>query len=370
MERRILILSCFTGEGHNSAAKAMHSAFDALEVPSRIMDPVSFQGKHAQHFISSFYNGMIRRSPGAFGALYKAGTLYDATGWVSPVYLANAAYAERLNRFLEAQRYTDVVCTHLYGMEAMTALKKRGKSGIPAYGIMTDYTCIPFLAETELDGYFTPHESLSDDLIRRGLPADKLHPFGIPVSPAFDSPLPRQEARARLGILEEKKLFLIMTGGVGCESLLGLCDAFLAAADETMLAQILVGHNESLGETIRERYGAEGQIRPVPFTDQVPVYMRAADVMLSKPGGLTSTEAAAANVPFVAVKAIPGCETCNAAFFQQHGMALSARDDAEAVAFAIQLAIDPERAERMRRAQRETLPAHAARHIAQFILNQ
>ncbi len=66
MERRILILSCFTGEGHNSAAKAMHSAFDALEVPSRIMDPVSFQGKHAQHFISSFYNGMIRRSPGAF----------------------------------------------------------------------------------------------------------------------------------------------------------------------------------------------------------------------------------------------------------------------------------------------------------------
>ena len=98
--------------------------------------------------------------------------------------------------------------------------------------------------------------------------------------------------------------------------------------------------------------------------------MRAADVMLSKPGGLTSTEAAAANVPFVAVKAIPGCETCNAAFFQQHGMALSARDDAEAVAFAIQLAIDPERAERMRRAQRETLPAHAARHIAQFVLNQ
>ena len=180
MERRILILSCFTGEGHNSAARAMHSAFDALEVPSRIMDPVSFQGKHAQHFISSFYNGMIRRTPGAFGALYKAGALYDATGWVSPVYLANAAYAERLNRFLEAQRYTDVVCTHLYGMEAMTALKKRGKSSVPAYGIMTDYTCIPFLAETELDGYFTPHASLSDDLIRRGLPAEKLYPFGIP----------------------------------------------------------------------------------------------------------------------------------------------------------------------------------------------
>ena len=183
MERRILILSCFTGEGHNSAAKAMHSAFDALEVPSRIMDPVSFQGKHAQHFISSFYNGMIRRTPKAFGALYKAGALYDATGWVSPVYLANAAYAERLNRFLEAQHYTDVVCTHLYGMEAMTALKKRGKNSVPAYGIMTDYTCIPFLAETELDGYFTPHASLSDDLIRRGMPADKAVPLGNPRLP-------------------------------------------------------------------------------------------------------------------------------------------------------------------------------------------
>ena len=91
--------------------------------------------------------------------------------------------------------------------------------------------------------------------------------------------------------------------------------------------------------------------------------------MLSKPGGLTSTEAAAANVPFVAVKAIPGCETCNAAFFQQHGMALSAQSDEEAIAFAMELASDPERAERMRRAQRETLPLHAARTIAQFILN-
>ena len=72
----------------------------------------------------------------------------------------------------------------------------------------------------------------------------------------------------------------------------------------------------------------------------------------------------------MAVKAIPGCETCNAAFFQQHGMALSAQSDEEAIAFAMELASDPERAERMRRAQRETLPLHAARTIAQFILNQ
>lgn len=61
-----------------------------------------------------------------------------------------------------------------------------------------------------------------------------------------------------------------MTGGVGCESLLGLCDAFLAAADETMLAQVLVGHNESLGETIRQRYGADGRIRPCPLPIRCP----------------------------------------------------------------------------------------------------
>lgn len=364
---KIVILSCPTGEGHNSAARAIQEELNRRGVESRILDPLTFLGEKTLRVVSSVYNNLIRRMPGAFGAVYKAGALYDETGLRSPVYGANAVYASNLYTYLQRERVDAVICTHLFGMEALTALRRRVGCAIPCYGVLTDYTVIPFLAETRMDGYFVPDKSVGQDLAGRGVPEEHIFPVGIPVSEQVMHRVEAAEARRQLGLPAQKKIYLVMSGGVGCENMLKLCDRLVEDGGTGTFVCLLTGKNESMRAQIASRYSAMA-VSAVSFTQQVPLYMNACDVLLSKPGGLSSTEAAVANIPFVCVHAIPGCETYNAAFFAEQGMALHAYSDQEAVCFARLLAFNERRAEEMRLAQRRGVGAFAARDIASRVM--
>ena len=164
---KVLILSCDTGEGHNSAAAAVAGALTQRGIESHVFDPLVLAGKYAERFVSGAYTAIMKKAPSAFNALYRAGDIYSSTGITSPVYHANARYAANLRAFIETNGYDRVVCTHLYPMETLTAIRKSGDFTVPCYGVLTDYTCIPFLAETDLDGYFIAHEDLRAELVER-----------------------------------------------------------------------------------------------------------------------------------------------------------------------------------------------------------
>ena len=139
---KILILSCDTGCGHNSAAAALADELERRGIEHTVFDPLTLGGKNTERIVSSSYTGMLRKAPSAFGAIYRAGDLYSSTGITSPIYLANAMYAKRLNAYIMGGCYDRVICTHLFAMEAMTAIKRRLGSSVPCYGVMTDYTCV------------------------------------------------------------------------------------------------------------------------------------------------------------------------------------------------------------------------------------
>ena len=102
---KVLLLSCFTGEGHNSAARAIQEELDARGIENKLMDPVLLHGRRAQRFVSSFYNNMIRTMPGTFGALYKVGAAYDATGITSPVYFQEYPVELQFTQIKETPRF-------------------------------------------------------------------------------------------------------------------------------------------------------------------------------------------------------------------------------------------------------------------------
>lgn len=364
---KVLLLSCFMGEGHNSAARAIEEALLRDGVACEIVDPVSFAGKKAQNCVSAAYNNMIKKVPKMFGAIYQIGRAYSATGITSPVYWANASYAQRLYGYIQEHGFDAVISTHLFGMEAMSGIRNKLNVKVPSYGVMTDYTSIPFFTETVLDGYFVPSIQVKDTLIRSGISEERVIVSGIPVSAKFREHLPKAAARERLGIPRNKKIYLIMTGGVGCENMRGLCDEILKSGKHDFTAYVLVGRNENLKQLLDSRYGADSRLQTVSFTKDVNLYMNAADVMISKPGGLSSTEAAVANVPLVHFRAIPGCETQNAIFFAKHGMSVCAQTEKEAVACLEKLAYDEEAAERMRSMQRQTINPEAAEDIVRYV---
>ena len=366
--KKILILSCSTGEGHNSAARAVQSVLEKEGNSCVMADPVAFQSKRMEHLVSALYNNTIRRRPQVFGAVYKLGDLYASSKLPSPVYWANAHYSKALKDYIVKEGFDAVICSHLYGMEAMTALKKRDHFEIPCYGIVTDYTCIPFLKETVMDGFFAPTQETKEEMISMENPAEKIFVTGIPVDESFADHCTMEQARNTLEISQDRKVFLVMTGGVGCENMEGLCDLLLSRLPENGLIMVLTGNNQNLKSRLDEKYGSLDRFRTVAFTRQVPLYMAASDVLLSKPGGLSSTEAAVANIPIVHIHAIPGCETCNARYFSENGLSLWANNNEEAVADAIHLACCDEASEKMRVQQKKLMHPYASRFIAQKVV--
>ncbi len=363
---KILILSCDTGQGHNSAAHAVEEALKRRNIACAVVDPLTFGSKKTAGAVSATYSGMMKKTPALFGALYKAGGLYSATGLTSPVYYANAHYAQKLKEYIVAEAFTSVVCTHLFAMEAMTAIRKRLALHIPCYGVLTDYTCIPFFAETVLDGYLIPHDDLRAEM--KHIPPELIHATGIPVSHRFTEHLPAQEARVRLGLAPERPMILIMSGGVGCGNIVELCKMLLKKCGNDYQVCVLVGRNQKLRQQVEKHFKDASCIRTVPFTDQVNLYMNAANVMISKPGGLTSTEAAVANVPLIHLLAYAGCETKNVAFFSARGISVHASNAKQAAIAAKNIISAPSWAERMRAQQREYIYPDAAERVADLVV--
>jgi processive 1,2-diacylglycerol beta-glucosyltransferase len=134
---------------------------------------------------------------------------------------------------------------------------------------------------------------------------------------------------------------------------------------------VICGKNEKLKNELSDApEAASGRLIPVGFTTEVASYMSAADVLISKPGGISSTEAAVCGVPFVQSVSIPGCETKNARFFSERGMSLSTKDPEEAVKLAVSLMGDEGRRERMSSAQRATINPHAAEDIVKYVTGE
>jgi len=362
---KVLVLSCSTGEGHNSAARAICEALKNAGAEYELKDPVSFRGEKTPKKIAGLYNNLIKKTPAAFGMVYKLGSLYDSSRLPSPIYAFNARYADKLNDYVIEGNFGAVIATHLYGMEAMTAIKKAGKQTVPFYGVMTDYTIIPFVRETKLDGYFIPHKDFEEGFVKCGLNKDLIFTTGIPVSPSIREPIKPAEVKKALNLPSDKKIILIMSGGVGCESIKPLLKQIDKSGDDKFYC-ILCGNNKQIKEKIDEEC-PQNKALAVGFTDKVRLYLRCADVVIGKSGGLSSTEVAAANVPLIHFKPIPGCETYNANFFMEKGMSKLAKNGEDAMRLAEEL-LDNENERRiMLDSQRKEINAFAADDIVKRI---
>ena len=232
----VLLLSCSTGEGHNHCARAVRQSLEAMGHETDFFDMLHLFGEPGPISVEGLLNVISTKAPNLFGLMYKAGERVSALGVTSPVYLVNTTYGDELCNLINQIDYDAVVCSHLFPMETLTYIRRNYDLRAKCYGILSDYTCIPFLAETELDAYFLPHEMVRAECVRAGIPAEKLIVTGMPVAAAFRETMTKAEAREALNIPAEKKLYLVMTGGIGCGDAIGLCERLLVLPDEDALS--------------------------------------------------------------------------------------------------------------------------------------
>lgn len=152
---KVLILSTGTGEGHNSAAKAVKEQFEKRGIPCELADVLNFASDKAGAYGRRIYIWSTVRAKKVFAGAYRVGRVISSARLKSPVYFANALYADKLCSYITENGYDTVVMPHLFPAEAMTWLLRQHKLDVQTYFIATDYTCIPFTEETKVDYYLS-----------------------------------------------------------------------------------------------------------------------------------------------------------------------------------------------------------------------
>lgn len=247
---KILILSCGTGEGHNSAAKAIYEEFRLRSEKVYLKDALSFGNKTVKKMVETFFNGVAVKTPSVFGAMYKAGSIISNKVIKSPVYLANLTYAEKLHKYI---------------------------------------------IDNEIASSLT-----------------------------FES-------------------------------------------DNNTMCIVLTGKNQKLKKDIEKKFNKR-KVLAIEFTKKVELYMDACDILLSKPGGLSSTEAAVKEVPLIHTMPIPGCETKNSDFFSKRKMSIKATTLKNVIDSSLKLLNNEMLKSKMIRNQIKHINKYAANDIASEVI--
>ena len=319
---KLLILSCSTGGGHNSAAAAIASRFEAAGHHCRVVNTLDFLPKATAELISKGHDFAYRHIPLIYGAGYR----YEEKHASVPFYEQTLRGAEGLREYLSGHPADLVICVHVFSAMMMTELRHNWGLLLPTYFVATDYTCSPGVSDLDVDGFLIPHSRLVDEFTAAGIPAGKLYVTGIPVKEEFTRRESREEAREALGLSREGQVVLLATGSMGCGPIRTTSLRMERLLGENDRLVVICGKNKRLYRDLTFLFSQNSHVKIVGYTDKMHLYMRACDVLVTKAGGLSTTEAVAAGVPLLYLNAVPGCESRNIEFMTRWGYALAAED--------------------------------------------
>lgn len=362
---RVLLLSANTGQGHNSTASAIMEALKEENVTCDLQDTLAYLSARFSRFICAWHARLYKYSPMLVDKGYRAFERSMDPDETAPVYELLAFGAGKLWRTLTDENYDAVICVHVFAGMMMTEVRKAFGCKIPCYFVATDYTCSPTVEQCKLDGYFIPDSKLLPEFIRAGLPAEKLIASGIPVRQDFYRCGEREQARQQLGLPAQSPLVLVMCGSMGCGPIRKMAGSLLQLLPENATLVAICGSNEKLYEALSELSSA--QLKVVGYTTKVSDYMDAADLIITKPGGLSTTEAANKHLPMVLFNTVGGCESRNFDFFLSNGYALGSDSPEEVVLQAVKLASDAEARLQMGAALEQAFTANSAQAMARYI---
>lgn len=365
---KVLILTCNTGEGHNTAARALEEYLTTHGNSAVVLGFMKLAGEKHDRRISRSYIVSTKYAPHIFHLFYRAGAAISSPNRKSPVYYSNAGMAKYLNKYLEENPDFDIiVATHLYAGETLTYMKRKGMLKQKVISVQTDYTWSPFWEETLCDAFVIPHEELTENFTAKGIPREKLYPLGIPVRAEFCRNFGKNKARKLLKLPEDKAIYLIIGGSMGFGKIRRFTRQLNKCCKNGEHILVICGTNEFLKRALKRDFKACTNIHIIGFTGKVSLYMEACDVVYTKPGGLSSTEVMIKNKPLVHTAPIPGCEMDNLKFFVPRGISVTSKRISEQIEFGQRLVNEREYREKMLAVQRQYAKPNAASDISRLL---
>lgn len=307
-----LILSCNTGEGHNSCAKAIKEYYDAAGEVCTIMDGLEFISPKVSRFISWGHSHVYRHLPWLFkwgyGYSEKHSTLFQ-DGSLIRKFMARGA--ERMYENIKNGQYEVVICTHVFTALMLTDMLKNYPMQLITCFVSTDYTCSPSTKDSNLDYYFIPDNEFITDFESKAIPKEKLIPSGIPVRQMFYIPCAKEEAKMHMDVHPDHKHLIMMCGSMGCGPMKKLLHRLAERLPSDWELSVICGSNKKLSNKLSVKYKGYKRIHIRGFVKDMGTMMDSADLYLTKPGGISVTEALTKALPMVFIDAVAGCEEYN-----------------------------------------------------------
>lgn len=364
---RVLILTCNAGGGHTAAAKALKETFDKEGIYCEIADSLAFFSQKVSNFISKWHVRLYKNAPMLFGYGYKKAEKIYGKHKRSMLYETICKGAKKLRDKAVSDNIDTVICTHPFSAMTLTrAMKKYHLKLDKTYFVATDYTCSPGVGTSDLDYYIIPHKDTINDFVSQGVRPERIVVHGIPVSPRVHMALSKEESKKKLSLPTDKKLILLMCGSMGCGPLKFIARELSSALKEDEQLVVICGTNHRLYKKLEE-LDIPGRVRILGFSNNVPLYMNSADLMLTKPGGLSTTEAAENHLPMILIDAVSGCETHNMRFWTESGMAKTREKTSELCTLVRELMDNPKDLDDMRETLTENFPENSSERIFKFI---
>ena len=346
----ILILSASTGGGHMRASKAIEGYMTQQnkDINVKIVDSLLYISPILNKTVTGGYVYLATKTPKLYGKLY------DLTNkdhkFANFVTRLNNIFANKLLPLIDEFRPDIIITTHPFPTEMVSRLKSKKEINIPLICIMTDYAPHKAWISNKVDAYIVANDDMVTKMIAEGVDSRCIYPYGIPVDEVFFEEKEKQLVIEELGLDKNLPTILMMAGSFGVSNVF---DVYENIIDIDLDFQIILvtGRNQKLYNNFEEVIGSTPKkTKLIYFTDEINKFMQASDIIITKPGGLTVTEALACNIPMAVFNAIPGQEEENAEFLLKHNMAVRISDGNSCRAAIVELLKDSEKLEDMKEA--------------------
>lgn len=322
MTRKVLILSASTGGGHNRAARAVQEEAEKLGLECKIVDSLKFVSKMVDTVISKGYETSALYTPKAYGGMYRiSDTKVMRKGMDKNLLLK--FITKRLWKLIQQEQPDYIVGTHPFPVMAVSKLKEYGYTVLPLYSIITDYTIHSAHIAKEVNAYIVADEYMKSLLEKEGVSSEIVYPYGIPIEKRFLEVIDASSTRKEFD-LKDKFTLMLMGGSFGAGNIIDVLSDLLKIKEDIQII-IVCGRNSSLYSKVERYLQANNKTKDIlllGFTDKMNALMSVSNCIVTKPGGLTTTECILKELPMIIPFFIPGQEKDNLDFLLNNGLAI------------------------------------------------
>jgi len=367
--KRVLLLYISNNSGHHRATKAIEEALqrERSEIKTLNINCLNYTHPVLEKVINSIYNKVIKIKPEVWENLYDNPKVYRRTRKLRK--LIHKLNSKKLNRLLDHFNPDAVVCTQAFPCGMVADFKKTEDLKFPIIGVLTDYAPHSYWMYDNVAAYIVPSKQTKSKFVESGIKNKKVFPYGIPISPKFSKNHDRENTLKHLKLHDNVPTLLIMGGGQGLGPIKELIFA-INTIDNPFQVIVVCGINQKLKKWLEKRKTLfRKKMAILGYTRDVEKLMDVSDLIVSKPGGLTTAEALTKSLPIVIVNPIPGQEAMNTEFLLNEGVAVKAKDPLDAAMLIQDLLNKPPKLKKMKAAALKHAKPQSADNIANLILD-